>query len=188
MKKLFLICILSIAPGAIFANSPMFGKSENQFGFYSGIGTGGSSIYNLIPGAKWNLKPFLNFMLQYSQPTKVFRLPARYSFHAGRLFGFGESDGEDWRSYTQTIVGLSMDLIPFHSEKFYFGAGLGIFEKSKIDIRQDSRFVFGLRFFTGYRISERWSAEFFTRHFSNGNLTPRNRSYNLAGLAVLINF
>jgi hypothetical protein len=171
-----------------FATNPMFGNAENQIGVYAGVGTGGSNIYHLIPGTWWDFKPFSIFVIQYSQPMKFFRLPARYSFHAVKFHGFGKHDGENWRAYSQVALGMSTDAVFFHTRRFYFGAGLGAFEKSKVDTRQDSRFVFQLKLFAGCKLSDRWSAELFTQHFSNGNLTPTNASYNFVGLAALVNF
>lgn len=119
---------------------------------------------------------------------EFFGLPARYSIHFGAFWGFGEHGGEDWRDYSQLAAGLSMDTALLRVRRFYFGVGLGGFEKSKVDARQDSRFVFQLKLFAGYRMSDKWSLELFTQHFSNGNLTPVNSSYNFAGLALLTNF
>ena len=68
------------------------------------------------------------------------------------------------------------------------GVGLGPYMKWKTDARQDSRFVFGVRAFVGYRFWDNVGIELVTTHFSNGNLTPVNAAYNFAGLQVSINF
>ena len=119
---------------------------------------------------------------------ELFRLPGRYSIHFGGALGFREHDGEDWHSYSNIMAGLSADVALVHTDRFYFGTGLGAFEKSRVDVRQDSRFMFQLKLFAGYRVSSMWSIELFTQHFSNGNLTPINKAYNFAGLALLMNF
>jgi hypothetical protein len=86
------------------------------------------------------------------------------------------------------IIGLSWDAAVLTWRGFYAGAGLGLSIKGNKDVRQDSRVVFGTKVFLGYRLSEKVSAEFFTMHYSNGDLTPVNQSYNFSGASILYNF
>jgi len=168
--------------------NPFFGNTKNQIGLYVGQGTGGTHLLNLIWPLKWEYEPFNFFMLEYSRPFEFFTLHGRQNIHLGTTLGWGRHDGEDWRNYGWPMIGLSWDVAVVNWRGFYLGSGIGPFYKSGMDARMDSRFMFGIKVFAGYRLSDRFSAEVFTQHFSNGDLTPINRSYNFAGLGLLANF
>lgn len=167
--------------------NPIFGDAQNQVSFKFSIGTGGSSMYHLI-GINWHMEPFSFFSVEYSQPTTFFRLPARQSIELGTTYGFRKKDGEDWTDYSWPIIGASIDPVLFWTDRLYAGFGLGPYIKWQVDSRQDSRFVFGTKVFFGYRATNRMGIELFTKHFSNGNLTPINAAYNFFGLDVNVNF
>jgi hypothetical protein len=164
--------------------APFFKGTDNQMGIYFGQGTGGGSIQPDF----WDITPFGWTMFQYSQPATFFRLPARQNIHVGTTMGWGDKDDECWKNYSWPQAGLSMDAAVMTWNDFYLGGGIGAFMKYERDERQDSRYMFGLKMFVGYGISESWAAEIFTQHFSNGNLSPNNGSYNFFGLALLRNF
>ena len=166
-------------------DNPMFGDNQNQIGLYAGWGTAGGSLEPDF----WKFAPFGLALLSYSQPTTIFRLPGRQNFHIGSTIGWEEKYDEIWRDYSWPLVGLSWDvsLINF-LRPVYAGTGLGTFIKWDKDIRQDSRFMFGFKLFIGYRMTDKFSMEIFTQHYSNGNLTPINGSYNFVGLAALVSF
>lgn len=185
------ICIFGFAAclaGHASASDPFFRGAKNQIGIYGAFGTGGSSLKNLVLPTEWEFVPFGMATMEYSQPATFFRMPARANLHAGWTFGWGRKDGEDWRDYTWPMIGLSWDVALLTWRGIYAGAGLGAFIKWRTDARQDSRFVFGTKTFVGYRLSRALSAEVFTQHFSNGNLTPVNGAYNFAGISILVNF
>ena len=169
------------------AENTMFGSAENQIAFYGAVGTGGSKLDHLF-GVQWEIVPFTYWAVQYSQPITFFRLPARQTFSLGTTVGLGEYDGEDWRKYSWPMFSITMDIAPITIGKFYMGIGVGPAIKSKSDARQDSKFVFDTKAFIGYRFTDSFGAEFRTEHFSNGSLTPINKAYNFAGLAVFMNF
>ena len=52
----------------------------------------------------------------------------------------------------------------------------------------ESRLVFGEKVFIGKNIGDRWRAELFTLHFSNGDFTELNSGFNYLGLGVHYNF
>ena len=54
------------------------------------------------------------------------------------------------------------------------------------EVRADKRF--GEKVFVGKNIGDRWRAELFTLHFSNGDFTELNSGFNYLGLGVHYNF
>jgi lipid A 3-O-deacylase len=188
MKKFvsFIFAAL-ISVSGYASENPIFGDAQNQISVKASIGTGGSSMYNLL-GIRWKMEPFSFFSVEYSQPITFFRLPARQNIEIGTTYGFDKRDGEDWSHYSWPIIGLSMDPVLLHTERCYAGVGVGPYIKWQVDSRQDSRFVFGTKVFMGCRVNNSFGVELFTKHFSNGNLTPINAAYNFVGLDVNVNF
>lgn len=193
-KKLLILCVLFASTSAradvLFNNdkNPFFGDAKNQVGLYVSASTGGTKLMNLIWPGRWESEPFGYIMAQYSQPAQILRLPSRFNIQVGYTIGWGKHDGEDWHDYSMPVFGFSWDVSVLQWRNFYAGAGLGLSYKSKEDVRQDSRLVLGTKVFIGYRIDDRLSAEIFTMHYSNGDLTPVNNSYNFAGVSMLYNF
>jgi hypothetical protein len=166
-------------------NDPLFAGASDSVGLYFGMGLRNCQIYPDFTKPA----PFGMAMIEYGQPMTFFRLPAKYSFHIGYTQGFDDNyKGEDWVDYSWPMGGISLETVLMSWGDFYGGAGLGMFMKWKVDERQDSRFIFGLKGFIGYEISDAVSVEFFHRHFSNGNLTPINRAYNFTGLGMNFRF
>ncbi|MDR0726446.1 MAG: acyloxyacyl hydrolase [Rickettsiales bacterium] len=169
---------------AIAANSPFFGKGhENSIAIYAAQGTGGGTMFKLIQPVLWDFEPMTALMVQYSQPLKIFRLPARQSLHFVQNLSY-ESD----RGLSFFAAGISWDVALLNWNGFYFGTGLGPYMRDSRDRRVESRLVFGEKVFIGKNINDRWRAEIFTLHFSNGNFTSVNDGFNYAGLAISCSF
>jgi len=190
MKKIVIISMVaamfSTAANAAARESPnpMFGDANNQIGFYGGWGTDARTLYPDLT----HFVPFGILQLQYSQPITFLRLPGRVNVQVGGMAGWGKKDGEDWRDYNHFLAALTWDVALIHWRQLYFGAGLGIAMKSGTDVRQDSRVMFTPRLFLGYHFADRWGVEAFFQHYSDGNLTPVNGSYNFIGLGVTYRF
>ncbi|MCL2338948.1 MAG: acyloxyacyl hydrolase [Proteobacteria bacterium] len=166
------------------SDNPMFGPYRNQISLYVGWGSDSSRLY---PDFNY-MVPFGIVQLQYSQPIAFLRLPSRVNITGGYTFGWGKSGGENWRDYSHLVASLSWDAAFLNWRGFYLGAGLGIAMKSGMDARQDSRVMFTPRAFLGYRIADRWGAELFFQHYSDGNLTPVNAAYNFVGIGTTYSF
>ncbi|MDR0308009.1 MAG: acyloxyacyl hydrolase [Chitinispirillales bacterium] len=130
------------------------------------------------------LEDLFIFELCYSQPNKFFRLPGRQNMEFITQRGNGELS-----KYNQDIIfGLSQDLISPAIWRMYAGINLGIYIKSQVTDRIDSKFTFGERIFLGVRILNEFRLELSVRHFSNGSLTHKNSGQNFAGLNTSFNF
>lgn len=170
--KILAGCALgAFVPGIAFAagENVFFGDAENQVAVIGGYYAG-----HIAPESKNGL-----VMLQYSQPTTLFRLSARQNMHAGYVI----SSSDAW-----SFVGASLDAALIHFGDFYFGAGIGGFIRTEQTPRLGSRFTFGERAFAGYKITPRIAAEIYVQHFSNGDLTKENAGYNFVGLSANMNF
>jgi len=185
MKKLILITLLTIAATPVaMAQNPMFGMdTRNAVTLYAAQGTGPGSLFKLINPGIWDFSPQTFFMLQYSQPMEIFRLPGRMNFNAIQNFGYKGSRGLSFLG-----VGVSWDIALLQWNGFYFGGGIGPYMRDSRDRYVSSRLVFGEKVFIGRRINECWHAEIFTIHFSNGDFTETNRGFNFAGLALGYSF
>ncbi|WP_199919440.1 acyloxyacyl hydrolase [Helicobacter enhydrae] len=77
----------------------------------------------------------------------------------------------------------------FYSENgnLYFGVGIGLYIKSKTDIRVGSKVTFGERFFVGYTFKN-FSLEMYWKHYSNGTLKLPNSGHDFGGLSFGYNF
>ena len=125
----------------------IFGDYKNQISGYAGYAFGG------MDDEKYNALG----MLQYSQPTEIFRLTGRQNLHLGYVNG-----DTDW---------------------FLASVGIGAFIRTSTTDKLNSRFTFGERAFVGYNITQTSRAEFFVQHFSNGDLTDKNMGYNFFGIS-----
>ncbi|MDR2770324.1 MAG: acyloxyacyl hydrolase [Rickettsiales bacterium] len=185
MKKLlFLISALFVSAGPAIAGDPIFGGDQNQISLTWGRSTGGGPLSQLII-PNWRFEGFEYFELSYGQPSEFFRLPARLNVHAGYL---ADHRDRPVREKSHLLAGISWDAVLLRYCGFYFGMGIGAFIKEFADEQQDSQFNFGEKAFIGYRFDGGYNAEFSTRHFSNGDLTPGNGSYNFAGITFAVSF
>ncbi|MDR2412904.1 MAG: acyloxyacyl hydrolase [Rickettsiales bacterium] len=185
MQKIVLfIFIMMTLPICGAKANPMFGAGDdNSFILHIGHGTGDGTLFKLIYPGFWEFEPMTVLMAQYSQPMTIFRLPARQNIGLVQNFGY-ESD----RGLSFTAFGISWDASLFDWRGFYIGLGLGPYLRDSKDWRVESRLVFGEKFFIGARLSNKWRAEFFTLHFSNGNLTPVNDGFNFTGISFNYSF
>ncbi len=184
--KYFLPCfIAAIIPLCASASyNPMFGDNhKNSVSVHLGQGTGPGSLFKLVNPGQWDFMPQTMIMAQYSQPMTLFRLPARQNFNVVQNFGYNSSRGLSFLG-----VGISWDVVPFSWCGFYIGGGLGPYMRDSHDRYVSSRLVFGEKLFIGKNISDKWRAEFFTLHFSNGDFTEINRGFNFTGLAINYSF
>jgi len=189
MKKLFaIVFLLSFATFCIHAHgaghNPFFGDYRHQAGL--SLGTGVNDSYLVPPPTK--PVPFSELHAQYSVPSTLFYFPARFSMNITQTVGFGDKYGWDWPRYSIPILYLTQDLALLHGEKWYAGAGAGAGFQLKKNDRISSTFLFTFKVFAGYKFTERTSAEFYIKHFSNGTTTPENFSYGFYGLGITYNF
>ncbi len=169
---------------AMSAPNPMFGNDrQNSFTFYVAQGTGAGTLAKMVAPWMWEFEPMTAFMLQYSQPLTIFRLPARQSLNLVQNIGYESDDGFDF-----VALGISWDVSLFDWRGFYIGFGLGPYMRDTADWRVDSRLVFGEKFFIGYTMSDRWRAEWFTLHFSTGDFSEANEGFNYTGLGFSYSF
>lgn len=165
-------------------HNPMFRKNDiNSIGIYIGQGTGSGTLLKLFKPDIWDISPMTMAMLQYSQPTTFFRLPARQNLHFIQNTAINSAAGLSF-----SALGISLDASLFNWNGFYTGFGIGIYMRDNRDRWVESRLVFGEKFFIGKNISDRTRAEIFTQHFSNGNFTQTNEGFNFAGLSVIYSF
>ena len=185
MNRIIFLIFITMTPLMAFAReNPMFGNGyENSITFYTAQGTGSGTLFKLIEPDLWKINNMTVFMLQYSQPTTIFRLPGRQSLHAMQNIAYGSNTGLSFGA-----LGISWDASFFDWAGYYTGFGLGPYLRDSRDRWVESRLVFGVKFFVGKRLSDRWSAEFFTIHFSNGNFTEKNEGFNFAGFSIGYSF
>lgn len=185
MKKIALFIIISMtAISARAGDNPMFGKNDiNSVSLYIAQGTGSGTLFKLISPNLWEMNRMTIGMLQYSQPTTFYRLPARQSVFFVQNVAYGSRQGLSFGA-----LGLSIDASFFDWNGWYVGFGLGPYMRDSRDRWVESRLVFGEKFFIGKALSDNWRAEFFTIHFSNGNFTEKNEGFNFAGFSIGYSF
>ena len=176
-----LVCMPAVAGDT---HNPMFGTdTNNSVSLHVGQGTGAGTLFKLVDPFLWEFETMTSLMAQYSQPMKIFRLPARMNFNVVQNFGYRNKRGLSF-----TAVGVSWDVSLFDWRGFYIGVGIGPYMRDSRDRYVNSRLVFGERVFIGKNVSDNWRIEFFTQHFSNGDFTETNRGFNFTGLAVGYSF
>ncbi|MDR2541879.1 MAG: acyloxyacyl hydrolase [Treponema sp.] len=168
--------------------NPLFGDKENQLMLNIGQGIAGTWMLELPEKPV----PFIMFHFQYSQPIEFFRLPARLSANVIQTIGYGKSecpyDTWNWRDFTTRIAFLSTDVVMVWTNKWYFGTGIGTGIQASENERISTKFLVGLKLFTGYNFTGNWRTEIFFHHFSNGSTSPQNYSYNFYGLGLGYSF
>lgn len=182
MKKLIAFLMAVISTPAL-ANTLM-GTAQNQMGVNLSQSVGPGGFWHLIPGNDWQTEAFQYAAFQYSQPTEVFRLPARLNLHIGYLVGWGDMSHD----YSDPFAGMSWDVAIASAGNFYAGTGLGPYIKLDYDGRQDSLLMFGTKIFVGYAVSNEWRAELNVQHMDSAGLTPIDGGYNFVGLSILKSF
>ncbi len=184
MKKSFLFLYALLYAQAAFANNPMFANNtQNSITLYTGQGTGSGSLFKLVDPFMWDFEPMTMLMLQYSQPSELFRLPSRINLSFVQNFGYHHNHGLSFMA-----VGISWDVAVINWNGFYLGVGIGPYMRDSRDRYVESRLVFGEKFFIGKNLTDHWRTEFFTLHFSNGDFTEINRGFNYTGLAINYSF
>ncbi|OHU85936.1 hypothetical protein BKN38_00305 [Helicobacter sp. CLO-3] len=107
------------------------------------------------------------------------------------MFG-GNRFGDKNEAFNQVIFGGVQDVFFSLGRHFYAGLGIGIYIRSRLDSRVGSAFTFGERLFMGYAQQigggGGLSLEIFIKHYSNGDLTPRNAGFNFLGLGAGYSF
>ncbi len=181
MKKFMLVFL--IFPVNAIAN-PMFAKdTRNTVGLYIGQSTAQGDLGHLLFPWDWDISPTTIAMIQYSQPVNILRLPGRINVSMLQNFAYDSDDGASFGA-----VGISWDVVLGSYCGWYLGAGIGPFMRDSGDKYVESRLVFGERVFIGKNINDRWQAELFTLHFSNGDFTELNRGFNFVGLGFNYSF
>lgn len=177
------LVVLIITGGAARAN-PFFGDRRHQVAANISMGVESS----FIAPPPFRIVPFNEFHLQYSVPTTLFYFPARFSFNVSQMVGYGKKYGWDWRDFTIPALYLTEDVILFHGNKWYTGAGAGAGFQIRKNDRIGSTLIFVFKVFAGYKINDAFAVELYTKHFSNGNTTPENYSYGFWGVGATYNF
>ncbi len=183
MKKVIVSILSVMAMGAAYAN-PMFGDGhENSVSLAAGPGIGSGSMLKLVYPGDWEFVPMTMIMATYSQPITIFKFPARMSANIIQNIAYHSADGLSFFG-----VGLSWDVAFFDWNGWYVGGGIGPYYRDNHDRWVSSRLFFGEKFFIGKNITDYLRVEFFTLHFSNGDLTETNRGFNFTGLSVNYSF
>ncbi|MCL2412698.1 MAG: acyloxyacyl hydrolase [Bacteroidales bacterium] len=135
--------------------------------------------------------PFNMLHIQYSQPMRFFRLPARKSLNIAQTLGWGEKFTNpytgrywDWREMNRFIAFLSTDVVLAYSNRFFAGIGVGTGVQHYPTQRINSMFLIGVKWFGGFKINDNWHLELFLQHFSNARTERPNLSYNFWGLGL----
>lgn len=180
MKKYVLIfCLIGLIHPTFAESNIMFGDKINSITLYAAQGTNHGSLLKLIQPGIWDITPQTLLLAQYSQPMQFFRLDSRLNLNLVQNFAYNSSKGLSFSG-----IGISIDTALLQYNKWYLGIGIGPYMRDNMDRWVDSRLVFGEKVFIGKNISDNWHAEFYTIHFSNGNLTPVNKGFNFAGFGI----
>lgn len=183
-RHIFILFALSITTTATAGTNPLFAPgTENSIGIFIGQSTGDGDLGHLINPFDWDISPMTFFGIQYSQPTTILRLPSRINVEAMQNIAYDSASGASFGA-----VGISWDIAIFSWCGFYVGAGLGEYLRDSGDQYVTSRMVFGERVFIGAKISDRFYAEIFTMHFSNGDFTKTNHGLNFIGATLRYSF
>ncbi len=184
MKKLFTLFSVFICSSAFAAGNPMFAENtDNSISLHFAQGTGSGTLLKLVDPFLWEIEPMTMLMAQYSQPMEIFRLPSRMNLSYVQNFAYHHTHGLSFMA-----IGISWDVAIINWHGFYFGIGIGPYMRDSKDEYVESRLVFGEKVFLGKNISDRWRAELFTQHFSNGDFTEINHGFNYTGLAINYSF
>lgn len=191
MKKLLMTVVLwSFSVGNVFAENVFMGENQNQIMLNAGQGV---DSYSLLPlPIRW--VPYTFIELKYSQPTTVFRLPARQNIGIVKTIGYGKKYGRNsipewnWTKYSTEAVSITWDFALLHGKKWYFGAGLGLAMQGRQNERENTKFLIPMKVFAGYKFAKNWTAELYTQHYSNGDTGDSNYSYNFWGLGLGYSF
>ena len=185
MKKItYFILPLLFLSQAFASDNPMFGQTqENSFSLYVGQGTGTGSLLKLIYPGDWNISPMTMIMVQYAQPMTILRFPARGSVNIIQNTAYHSGHGLSFFG-----GGISWDIALLNYKGWYTGVGIGPYYRNNWDRWVSSRLVFGEKFFIGKKLNQNWRAEFFTLHFSNGDVTPVNTGFNFSGISINYSF
>jgi hypothetical protein len=175
---------------SVAATNPFFGDNQNQIMLNLGQGV---NSFGLVPIPEMFV-PYNMAQFTYSQPTTVFRLPARQNFNFTKTIGYGEKYQYtdythtftwNWQEYASEIASITWDVALLHSDYWYFGVGVGVAVQGRQNERAGTKFMLPFKMFLGYRFTENWNAEIFTQHFSNGDTGGMaNYSYNFIGLGI----
>ena len=182
MKKFLILCACMLATRA--NANPMFANNtQNSFGIWIAQGTGQGDLGHLILPWDWNINPMTLAMLQYSQPIKLLRLPARVNISLLQNIAYHSADGTSFGA-----MGVSWDVVLASWCGWYVGAGIGPYMRDSGDKYVESRLVFGEKVFVGKNLTDKLHAEIFTLHFSNGDFTELNRGFNFLGMGINYSF
>lgn len=157
--------------------------TRNTIGIYVAQSTGDDTLFKLVDVFQWEISPQTLFIGKYSQPMEIFRLDARMNLEFVQNVAYHSSRGLSFFA-----AGISWDVALLKWNGFYLGIGLGPYMRDSRDRWVSSRLVFGERIFIGKNIGDKIRAEFFTQHFSNGNLTDVNMGFNFVGVGVNYSF
>ncbi len=197
MKKIFLPFTFFLVPLVSFAAANPF-MGDNQSQIMLNIGQGVDS-YSLLPlPTRW--VPYTMVQVQYSQPTTVFRLPARQNIAITKNFGYGTKYGRgpsekwpdglewDWTEYSTEYAQITWDVALLSGDGWYFAVGMGLAMQGRQNERNNTKFMIPMKLMAGYRFAKNWNVELFSQHYSNGDTGDMNYSYNFWGLGLGYSF
>jgi hypothetical protein len=197
MKKLIVTFFILhssffIAPPAAQAN-PFFGDNQNQVSL--NIGQGFNSGELIAIKHLGHPAPFYMFNFGYSQPTEIFRLPARRNVSYVRTQGFDRKDYSgckydmcDWVNYSADIFVLTGEAALFSGQRWFVGAGMGLAVQGKYNARLNTKFLIPFKLVGGYRVTDNFNLEIAMSHFSNGDTGTENNVYDFWGLGFAWGF
>ena len=183
MRKIYTVLPLALLTIGANAN-PMFApNAKNSVTLYVAQGTDKGTLFKLVNPLLWDISPMTMVMAQYSQPSEIFRLPARINFNIVQNIAYESCHGLSFFG-----GGISWDIALVNWNGFYIGGGIGPYYRDNRDRWVASRLFFGEKFFIGKNIGKKWRGELFTLHFSNGDFTKPNYGFNFFGLGVNYSF
>ena len=183
VMKIYWTFIFLIVPIVASANPMLADGTQNSISISVAQSTGNKGLGQLVAPWDWKFSPQTVIIAQYSQPVTLLRLPARINISALQNIAYHSADGASFGA-----VGVSWDVVLGSMCGWYFGVGIGPYMRDSGDKYVESRLVFGEKVFVGKNIGDRWRAELFTLHFSNGDFTELNSGFNYLGLGVHYNF
>ena len=185
MKRFLVTVFLVSCYNAAIAQDNVFfdDGDENSLSIYVAQSTGSGSLLHLFYPGDWEIVPMTAVMVEYAQPMKIFRLPARMNLNLIQNTAYNSARGLSFFG-----GGVSWDVAPISWHGIYAGIGFGPYYRNNYDRWVSSRLVFGEKFFIGTRISDHMRMEFFTLHFSNGDFTETNLGFNYVGLSFTYGF
>ncbi len=89
MKKIFITIFTLLCCATTNADDNVLfdNADENSLSLYVAQSTGSGSLLHLFYPGEWDIVPMTTVMVEYAQPMKIFRLPARMNLNLIPKYG-----------------------------------------------------------------------------------------------------